>query len=529
MDFRGIGMPYNLTHQLIDESIFRGFGEKAVIYYEDQQITYQELQGKVSQTANMLKEIGVNMEDRVLITCHDTPEFIYSFLGTVKMGGVAVPVNTRMQPSDYEYFLNNSRAKVFIVHHDIWENIAHLRNRFIFLDKVVVVYEGASTQETEGTLNYHRLLEKQSKEFTSPYTCYDDAAFWLYSSGSTGNPKGVIHLQHDVEFSVNTYSKHILQTTSEDRFLSASKLYFAYGLGAMYFPMAEGGSTILVKEPSSPEVMFEAIEKYKPTVFLGVPTLYGAMIEHVQRSGKKYDLSSLRICTSAGEALPASFLKKWKELFGVDILDGIGSTEALHIFISNRSGDIKEGSTGKAVQGYEAKVVNEQGIPLPPNEIGDLIIRGDSIAHGYWNLHEQNKQKFIGGWLNTGDKYYIDEDGYFWYCGRADDMLKVGGIWVSPIEIENCLLEHKDVLETAVVGETNENNLVIPKAYVVLKQEVEASSALEKELQEFVKQHLARYKYPRIIQFIDELPKTTTGKIQRYKLRELIQSGTVQL
>ncbi|KMY52719.1 4-hydroxybenzoate--CoA ligase [Bacillus sp. FJAT-27231] len=529
MDLRGVGIPYNLTQQFIEENIFRGFGDKTAIYYQDEEITYHMLKDKVHQTANMLQEIGVKMEERILISCHDTPEFIYSFLGAVKMGAVSIPVNTKMQPSDYEYYLNDSRAKVFIVHDDIWGKIAHLRSRFIFLEHVVIIYENA-TEEFNNTINFKRSIITQSVEFTSPYTTEDDAAFWLYSSGSTGNPKGVIHLQHDIEFAVRTYSKTVLQTTSEDRFLSASKLYFAYGLGGgLYFPLAEGGSTVLIKEPSSAEAMFKAIEKYRPTIFLGVPTLYGAMLDHVQKSGKQYDLSSLRLCTSAGEALPSSFIKKWKELFQVDILDGIGSTEALHIFISNRIGDIKEGSTGKIVQGYEAKVVNEQGIPLPPNEIGDLIICGDSIAHGYWNLHEQNKQKFIGRWLHTGDKYYIDEEGYFWYCGRTDDMLKVGGIWVSPVEIENCLLEHEAVLEAAVVGEKTENNLVVPKAYIVLKEQWKASKKLETSIQEFVKQQLARYKYPRIIQFIDELPKTTTGKIQRYKLRELIQDGTIKL
>ncbi|WP_078411376.1 benzoate-CoA ligase family protein [Priestia abyssalis] len=529
MDLRGIGMPYNTSYQFIDENMIRGLGDKVAIYFQDEQITYKKLKDRVNQVGNMLKEIGLRMEDRILINCYDTPEFVYSFFGAIRMGAVPIPVNTSMPASDYEYYLNNSRARVLIVHQDLWANMCHLRERFIFLEHIIVICENA-VNEFDRAFNFHQMMNQASIELDPPCTNYDDSAFWLFSSGSTGNPKGVIHLQHDMEFALNTYAKNILQMTEDDRCLSASKLYFAYGLGGgMYFSLGTGGSIVLVKERPLPETMFSAIEEYRPTIFFGVPTLYGAMIDFTERTGKRFDLSSLRVCVSAGEALPPAFAKKWKELYGLDILDGIGSTEALHIFLSNRIGDVKEGSSGKVVPGFEAKIVNEQGVPLPPNEIGDLVIRGDSIAHGYWNLHEQNKQKFVGGWLHTGDKYYMDEDGYFWYCGRSDDMLKVGGIWVSPIEIENCLLQHDAVLETAVVGETTENNLVVPKAYIVLKEDMKPSMEMENELKEFVKQHLARYKYPRVIQFIDELPKTATGKIQRFKLRKLLQSGALQL
>ncbi len=524
MDLRGIDMPYNASSQFIDENVKPGLENKTALYYEGGQVTYGILKDRVNQTANMLKEIGLEMEDRVLITCYDSPEFIYSFFGAIRTGVVPIPVNTMMQPHDYEYYLNNSRAKALIIHETLWGRIAHLRKRFVFLKHVIVISEGVG-EVSSGILDFQQLLDSQNIDFQPPLTCYDDSAFWLYSSGTTGEPKGVIHLQHDMEVSMNNYAKKVLKMTENDRCLSASKLFFAYGLGGgMFFPLGAKGSTILIKERTTPEIMFQAIENYKPTIFFGVPTLFGAMIEYAEQSGKSFDLSSIRICTSAGESLPPSFAKKWKELFGLDILDGIGSTEALHIFISNRIDDIKEGSSGKIVPGYKAKIVNEQGVELPPNEIGDLVISGCSIANGYWNMHEQNKQKFIGKWLNTGDKYYVDEDGYFWYCGRADDMLKVGGIWVSPNEIENCLLYHEAILEAAVVGETNESNLVIPKAYIVLKKHVTPSDKLEKDIQQFVKEKLARYKYPRVIQFIDELPKTATGKIQRYRLRELMFS-----
>ncbi|WP_240371284.1 benzoate-CoA ligase family protein [Anoxybacteroides rupiense] len=523
MELRGLGMLYNAANLFIDDHIRNGLGEKTAIYYRDQQICYRELQERTNQTGNMLRALGYKLEDRIIMVCHDGPEFIYTFFGAIKIGAVPIPVNTMMQPSDYEYFLNNSRAKGLIIHADLWETLQHLKERFVFLEHVIVIYESADIQR-DGTLDFYRLLDRASKELDVAPTNKDDAAFWLFSSGSTGEPKGVIHLQHDMEYALNTYAKQVLKITEDDRCLSASKLYFAYGLGGgLYFPLGVGASTILVKERPLPEMIFEAIETYKPTIFFGVPTLYGAMIDYVQKTGKQFDLRSLRVCVSAGEALPPAFYRKWKELFNVDILDGIGSTEALHIFISNRLGDIKEGSSGKVVPGYDVKIIDSQGMELPPNEIGDLVIHGDSIAHGYWNLHEQNKKKFVGDWLYIGDKYYRDENGYYWYCGRSDDMLKVGGIWVSPIEIENCLLQHDDVLEAAVVSIENNRNLTIPKAFVVLKDGIEPSKEKEEELKQFAKQHLAHYKHPRVIEFIDQLPKTATGKIQRFKLRELLK------
>ncbi|BCU80597.1 acetyl-CoA synthetase [Polycladomyces abyssicola] len=519
MDLRGIGLPYNASTRFIEENVNKGLGDKVAIYFRDEQITYRQMQKRVNQVGNMLKTLGLKMENRVLINCHDTPEFIYSFFGSIKIGAVPIPVNTMMQPSDYEYYLNNSRARALIIHQDLWENIQHLRKRFIYLEHVIVISE-SDVKTVEGTLSFYEMMEQASEDLKPCHTQYDDSAFWLFSSGSTGNPKGVIHLQHDMEFALNSYAKNILKLTENDICFSASKLFFAYGLGGgMYFPFGVGASTVLVPERPTPEVVLQAIEKYKPTVFFGVPTLYGHMIDFTEKNNKRYDLSSVRICVSAGEPLPVVFLRKWKYLYNLDILDGIGSTEALHIYLSNRIGDIREGSSGKIVPGFEAKIVNEEGNPLPPNEVGDLLIRGDSIAHGYWNLHEQNKQKFLGEWFHTGDKFYRDDDGYFWYCGRSDDMLKVGGIWVSPVEIENCLLQHEAVLEVAVVGVTNENDLVMPKAYIVLKDGVDPSENLAKELKEFTKQHLARYKYPRIIEFVDALPKTTTGKIQRFKFR----------
>ncbi|MBU8908209.1 benzoate-CoA ligase family protein [Desertibacillus haloalkaliphilus] len=518
LNVRGISRHYNAAFNFIDENINKGLGDKVAIYYKDEEITYKQLQNKVNQFGNALKNLNIENENRILLLCYDSPEFIVSFFGSVKVGAVPIPVNSMMQPTDYEYFLNNSRAKVLVVHEELWENIKHLRDRFYFLKDVIVISESAITGVD--VIDYHELVNKASTTLSPFLTTQDDPAFWLYSSGSTGNPKGVIHLQKNMESAFQNYAKNIIEMTEDDITFSASKLFFAYGLGnGMYFPLGAGGSTVLMPERPLPENVLDAIEKYKPTIFFGVPTLYGAMINHIKTSDKSYDLSSIRVCVSAGEALPDTFVKQWKELFGLDILDGIGSTEALHIYLSNKEGAIKEGSSGRAVPGYDVKIVNEQSVPVSDNEIGDLIIKGDSIASGYWNNSSESKKKFNGEWLYTGDKYYKDEDGYYWYCGRSDDMLKVGGIWVSPVEIENCLIKNDKVLEVAVIGVKNDNNLEQPKALIVLKEGIAPTDELKAELKAYVKEHLAPYKYPRIIEFISDLPKTPTGKIQRFKLR----------
>ncbi|RBW70097.1 benzoate-CoA ligase family protein [Bacillus taeanensis] len=514
----GIGNYYNVADRIMEENIRNGLGDKAAIHYLDQTLTYHQLEEKINQFGNAIKTLGLEAEHRILLVCNDSPEFISAFLGSIRMGAVPIPVNTMMQPSDYEYFLNNSRARALVIHEEHWEKISHIRDRFLYLKQVIVISENAVIQGD--TFDYHMLLSGQSTKLEAVHTTANDEAFWLYSSGSTGEPKGVVHLQHDIECAYQNYAKKVLKITADDITFSVSKLFFAYGLGnGMYFPLSAGASTVLLPDRPLPEKVFEMIEKYKPTIFFGVPTLYGSMIELAEKSERKYDLSSLRVCVSAGEALPSVFIKKWKKLYNVDILDGIGSTEVLHIFLSNNIGDVKPGSSGKVVPGYEAKIVNDLGIEVPDNEVGDLLIKGDSICSKYWNRHEENKRKFYGEWFHTGDKYYKDENGYFWYCGRSDDMMKVGGIWVSPIEIENSLLRHDYILEAAVVAEKNENNLVKPKAFIVLKSGVAPSESLKKEIKQFVKQDLAPYKYPRKIEFIDELPKTATGKIQRFRLK----------
>lgn len=516
--YRGLKEQYNSSFRFIEENVLKGLGSKVAIYSDDKQVTYQELLNLVNQFGNALKKIGVERENRILLLTYDSPEFAASFFGAMKIGALPVPINTMMTSDDYEYFLNNSRAKVLVVHEDFWEKIRPNKDRFVFLKHVIVI--GGEPSANQNAINFHEFIQDASRELDAEKTCAEDSAFWLYSSGSTGEPKGVIHLQRSMESAFNNYARKVLNINENDRTFSASKLFFAYGLGnGLYFPFGAGGSTVLLKDRPTPEKVFETIVTHKPTIFFGVPTLYGSMINYVERTGTIPDLSSIRICVSAGEALPASFMKKWKELFNLDILDGIGLTEALHIFISNNIGEIKAGSTGKVVPGYKAKIVNEEFQEVAPNEIGDLVISGDSISSGYWCNIGENRHKFHGEWMYTGDKYFKDEEGHFWYCGRSDDMLKVGGIWVSPIEIESTLFQHEHVLEVAVIGAKNKNNLVYPKAFIVLRAGVEPSEDLKQELKLYVKQTLAPYKYPREIDFIEELPKTATGKIQRFRLK----------
>ncbi len=518
-ELRGVKDFYNSGNVFLERNIQNGLANKVAIYSEDDQVTYQDVLLRANKFGNALKGIGVERENRILQVVYDSPEFIYSFFGAVKIGAIPIPVNTAMKPQDYEYFLNHSRAKVLLIQEEVWNEIRENRDRFIFLKNVIVISE-KGYPNADG-IDYYEFINPASADLETERTNSEDPAFWLYSSGSTGNPKGAVHIQRSMEVAYKNYAQNILKINENDRTFSASKLYFAYGLGnGMYFPLGAGSSTILSKGRPTPENIFSVIEKQKPTIFFGVPTLYGSLIQYVDKTGVLPDLSSVRVCVSAGEALPATFIQKWKELFNIDILDGIGSTEALHIYLSNNIGEVKAGSTGKVVPGYKAKILNEESRPVDVNEIGDLVIKGDSVSIGYFCNLAENQSKFHGEWMYTGDKYYQDEDGYFWYCGRSDDMLKVGGIWVSPIEIESTLIRHEYVSEVAVVGEKNENNLVFPKAFIVLRDGVVPTEELKEDFKLFVKQNLAPYKYPRVIEFIEELPKTATGKVQRFRLKQ---------
>ncbi len=508
---------YNAAAHLVDRPVAEGRGDRVAVLTEDRRLTYRDVQALMNRAGNALRASGLEMEQRVMLLLPDVPEFIAAFFGAVKIGAVPIPANTLFKASDYQYMLNDSRARVLIAHHALWPEVAKVRDRLRWLREVVLVGGDAPA----GTRSFDAWVAAASPGLEPAPTSKDDAVFCAYTSGTTGFPKGAVHLHHDMAFSGEHFARRTLGLTAEDRIYSAPKLFFTYGLGnSMYLPFSVGASVVLQPAWPKPDVVYETIHRYRPTVFFGVPTLYAALLA-VPDAEKKHDLSCLRLCHSGGEPLPPAIYEGWKAKFGLDIYDGIGSTEAVHIFISNRPGDVRVGSSGRPVPGYEAKVVDDEGNTLPPGEIGNLMLKGDSIAAGYWNKHEQSKRTFQGEWLLTGDQYSRDADGYFWFAGRANDMLKVSGIWVAPAEVEAALIAHPAVLEAAVVGQPDEHGLIKPKAFVVLKpgHGGAAGAGLEGELKTFVKERIAPYKYPRWITIVPELPKTATGKIQRFKLR----------
>jgi benzoate-CoA ligase family protein len=505
---------FNVVTYFVDRNVAEGRGPRPAFLCEDRVLTYADVLDLTNRTGNALLDLGVGLEDRVWLCCLDAPEFLGAFWGAMKIGAIPIPTNTFMRTADYVYFLRDSRARVAVVSAALLAEVGPALEQSRYLRHVLVAGGGAGRY-----LSWEAHLDKAASRLEPAATSRDDAAFWLYSSGSTGFPKGAVHLHHDMVVCQETYARQVLGLREDDRVYSAAKLFFAYGLGnAGYFPMGVGAQSVLSPHRPTPESVFEILTRHRPTLFFGVPTLYAAMLA-LKDADKRYDLSALRLCVSAGEALPDEIFNRWRERFGVEILDGIGTTEILHIFLSNRPGAARPGSTGQAVPGYEAVLVDEDGHPVPRGEIGNLRVKGDSTMAYYWNKHEKTKETLFGPWIHTGDQYRQDEDGYFWYAGRADDMLKVGGIWVSPIEVEATLVRHPAVLEAAVVGHEDADRLIKPKAFVVLKEPSGASADLVEELKSFVKDRIAPYKYPRWIEFVPDLPKTTTGKIQRFRLR----------
>ena len=505
---------FNVATHFVDRHIDDGRGDSIAFHCEDRALTYRQVQELVGRTGNVLRDLGVEMEQRVLMLCLDAPEFIGTFWGAIKIGAVPIPLNTMLRAADYLYFLEDSRARVIVISAPLLAEVGSALGRATYLRHVLVARGHPGPY-----LSWDDRVATASAALEAAPTSRDDAAFWLYSSGSTGAPKGVVHRHHGMMVCTETYATQVLGMRETDRVFSAAKLFFAYGLGnAGYFPMGVGAESVLYPHRPTPEAAFEVITRHRPTLFFGVPTLYAGMLA-VKEAERRFDLSSLRLCVSAGEALPAEIYARWRERFGVEITDGIGTTETLHVFLSNRPGAVRPGSSGLPVPGYAAIIVDDAGQPVAQGEIGNLRVKGDSTMACYWNKHEKTRETLYGHWIQTGDKYYQDRDGYFWYCGRADDMLKVGGIWVSPVEVEAALVGHPAVLEAAVVGQEDSDRLIKPKAFVVLKELASASPELGDELKRFVKDRIAPYKYPRWVEFVPDLPKTATGKIQRFKLR----------
>jgi benzoate-CoA ligase len=513
---------YNAAADLIERNL--ASGPDRIAFVDDLgTTTYAQLADRVDAFAGALGELGVLPEQRVLLALLDTADFPTAFLGAIKYGAVPVPTNTLFPAADLAYLLADSRATAIVASAELLPTVreaialAGWRGTLVVSDPANVRPAGDETRLATLLATAHPLADPAP---THP----DEPCFWLYSSGSTGKPKGAVHVQTSMIQTAELFAQGVLRMTAGDVIYSAAKLFFAYGLGnALSFPMSVGATTILRAGRVAPDVVFSALREGGTTIFCGVPTLFGALLANpgLPRAGEH----RLRLCTSAGEALPEQLGKNWTERTGVEIVDGIGSTEMLHIFVSNRPGAVRYGTTGTAVPGYRVRLVDEAGNPVATGEIGDLEVAGPTAAAGYWNNRERSRTTFVGEWTKTGDKFYENPDGDLVHCGRTDDMLKVGGIWVSPGEVESALIAHESVLEVAVIGIEDEHGLVKPKAYVVLKDGIAANAGHIEVLQAHVKAMLAPYKYPRWIAFVTELPKTATGKIRRVALRERERAG----
>ena len=521
---------YNAAFEFIDRHLEEGRGERiALIEGESGRAhRYADLAERVNRAGNALRALGIGMEDRIMICLHDGIDFLSVFWGAIKAGAVPVPVNTLLSAKDYDSLLHDSRSRILVLSAPLLPVFAPILENRPWLEKIVVAeapfgFEDPQAMQSAASLapdleSLEACIDAASPELAAANTTGDDVAFWLYTSGSTGIPKGAMHLHRSLMTTAIHYGKGILGIREDDRAFSVAKLFFAYGLGnAMTFPLSVGATAITLAGRPTPESVLRILDEHRPTIFFGVPTLYAAILSE-QRTIE----GGLRICVSAGEALPPPIGNAWEGRYGLPILDGLGSTEMLHIFLSNRPGDNCYGTTGTAVPGYDLRLLDEEGEEVTAGEIGELWVKGDSAAIGYWNRRERSLFAFHGPWTRTGDRYTLDAQGRYRYCGRTDDMLKVGGQWVSPFEVESALIDHERVQEAAVVAAPDDKGLIKPKAFVVLEGRTlnDAPESLADELKRFVKDRLAPHKYPRWIEFTDSLPKTATGKIQRFRLRE---------
>jgi benzoate-CoA ligase len=508
---------FNIAEYFVDRPAAAHPGRMAVAG-EPRPFTYGEIRELVNRAGTALIESGCEVGDRVLIVLPDSAEFVAAFFGAAKIGAVAVPVNPMTRRSEYAHYLMNSGAQVAIVHEVALEEFlpANHEHPVEFL-----VVAGSGTVPVGG-ISWHEWLGRGADRLAPHPTRSTDTAFFLYTSGSGGTPKAAVHQHKDMLVTSRCFAGGVLGLRADDRTFSVSKLFFAYGLGnGLYFPFSAGASAVHNPERPRPERVFELIARHRPTVFFSVPTFYAALLREAQ--GRRPDVSSIRLAVSAGEALPAELFRRFRERFGWEIIDGIGSTEMLHMFISNRPGGAREGTCGTEVPDYEAQILDAEGNPVPDGEIGNLFVRGQSAFAGYWKLPDLTAGAFRGDWVATGDKFFRDAEGFYHYCGRADDMMKVAGMWVSPGEVENALLGHPAVAEAAVVGGIDQEGLMHPIAHVVVRPETQTGPDLAADILTFVRTRLPGYKCPREICFLPELPKTATGKIQRFRLRAAVQ------
>jgi len=510
---------FNMADYFLYHNVDKGRENKVCLYFEDRTWTFGDVVKLSNKTGNVFRNLGIEIEDRILMVLPDCPEFVWTWFGAARVGAVITMVNPLLPATDYAYYLDYTRARAAIVHHSILPTFAEAVKDARYLKVVLIVgdYDDELPPLRTRFVRFDEYVDAAPDECTAADTRRDDAAIWLFTSGSTGHPKGAVHLQHDLPYNTEVFAKATMCVNADDLTVSVPNLFFGYATGTnLLFPFAVGGATALFAERSTPERMFEVIKRYQPTILTTVPTMINSMLNQVNSS--RSDLASLRFCYSAGEALPIELHERWMRSFGVDIYDGIGSAEMFHIYITNRPGDVKAGSLGRIVNGYEAKIVDAEGTKVAVGEMGTLKIKGDSAALCYWNAHEKSKETFAGDWCTTGDQFHVDENGYYWYHGRTDEMLKVSGVFVAPAEIENCLLQHEAVLECAVVGHESEG-LIKPKGFVVLRDGYSASEGLAEEIKQFVKASIAVYKYPRWIEFVASIPKNDRGKTDRKKLK----------
>jgi benzoate-CoA ligase family protein len=519
LTYDDIPRAFNLATHFVDRNLEGGRGARTALIGPDGPTTYAELAALVNQSGHVLRELGVRPEERVLLVLADGVDFVALWYGAQKIGAVTAEAYTFLQPKDYAYYLDYTRAGVVVADSGTLERVREAAGSSSWLRHVLVVGEAGELRP--GEVSFAALAAQAPDELEPAPTTRDDIALWKFTTGSTGLPKAAVHPQHSPLLSFEWYARGVLGLREDDVVLPIPKLFFGYArdLTAL-FPFGVGGTGIVFPERTTPERIFELVSRHRPSILAQVPTMMAAMVAHPD--AKEQDLSCLRLCTSAGEALPRELYERWQATFGVEVLDGIGSSESYFIYVSNRPGRVRPGSVGEVVPGYRARVLDDEGREVPDGEVGTLWIEGDTAALLYWNEHEKTKRTFHGDLVNTGDLFVRDDDGYFWYQGRSDDLIKVGGIWVAPLEVEHCLVTHADVAECAIVG-YEQGGLTLTRAHVVLRAGVTGSDELAATLQDHVRTHLSPHKYPRDVRFVAELPKTPSGKIDRRALRAEVE------